>query len=94
MYKLVPAPGFELRACLHDFAELESVDITSFEVALCIEDFTPNIITLADETASAAIHSITGVTNSWLMKFKVFCKNWQLDKKKKLHSGKFTTYEL
>ena len=94
MSKLVPTPGFELRACLYDFAELESVNITSFEVALRLEDFTPNIIALADETTSTAIHSITGVTNGRLMKLKVFCKNWQLDYEKKLHFGKFTTYKL
>ncbi|KAF8804697.1 hypothetical protein BYT27DRAFT_7107079 [Phlegmacium glaucopus] len=94
MPKLVPAPGFELRACLRAFAELDGVDITPFEIALRLEDFTPDIIALADETASAVIRSITGVTNGRLMKLKVFCKKWQVDYEKNISSGDFTTYEL
>ena len=90
----IPAPGFELRACLRDFAELEAVDMTPFEIALCAEDFTPDIIALADESATIAIRNITGATYGRLMRLKLFCRKWQTTYEQKLLSGNYTTYEL
>ena len=90
----VPAPGFELRACLRDFAELEGVDMAMFESALQSEDYAPDMIALADESATAAIRSITGATGGRTLKLKLFCKKWQTDYKRKISSGDYTTYEL
>ena len=75
----VLAPGFELQACLWDFAELEGVNMAMFEVALLAEDYTPDMIALADESATAAICSITGTTGGCILKLKLFCKKWQTD---------------
>ena len=66
-------------ACLWDFAELEGVDMAMFEVALLTEDYTPDMITLADELTTAAICSITGTTGGCISKLKLFCKKWQTD---------------
>ncbi|EDR02066.1 uncharacterized protein LACBIDRAFT_332670 [Laccaria bicolor S238N-H82] len=90
----IPAPGFELRACLWEFAELEAVDMTPFEIALRAEDFTPDIIALADESATIVIRNITGATCGRLMRLKLFCRKWQTTYKQKLLSGNYTTYEL
>ena len=38
----VPAPGFELRACLRDFVEIKGVDMTQFKIPLCTEEYTPD----------------------------------------------------
>ena len=90
----VPAPGFELHACLRDFSELEGVDMAMFESALQAEDYTPDMIALADESATAAIRSITGATGGRVLKLKLFCKKWQTDYERKISSGDYTTYEL
>ena len=90
----IPAPGFELRACLREFAELEAVDMTPFEIALRTEDFTPDIIALADESATIVIRNITGATSGRLMKLKLFCRKWQTTYEQKLLSGNYITYEL
>jgi len=90
----VPAPGFELRVCLREFAELEAVDMTPFEIALQVEDFTPDIIALADESATIAICNITGATSGRLMRLKLFCRKWQTTYEQKLLSANYTTYEL
>lgn len=90
----IPAPGFELRVCLRDFAELEAVNMTPFEIALHEEDFTPDLIALADESATIAIRNITGATCGRLMRLKLFCRKWQTTYEQKLLSGNYTTYEL
>jgi len=88
----VPAPGFELQVCLWEFAELEAVDMTLFEIALQAEDFTPDIIALADDSATIAICNIMGATSGCLMRLKLFCRKWQTTYKQKVHSGNYTTY--
>ena len=80
--------------CLQEFAELEAVDMTPFEIALRMEDFTPDIIALVDELATIAIRNITGATYGRLMKLKLFCRKWQATYEQKLLSGNYTTYEL
>ena len=90
----IPAPGFELQVCLQEFAELEAADMTPFEITLCAEDFTPNIIALADESATIVIHNIMGATSGCLMKLKLFCRKWQTTYEQKLLSGNYITYEL
>jgi hypothetical protein len=87
----IPAPGFELRACLRDFSEQENIDLMQFASALHAEDFTPDIIALADECASQTIRSITKVTSGRLMKLKLFCKKWQTDYERRIN---YTTYGL
>ena len=65
-----------------------------FEIALRTEDFTPNIIALAEESATIAIRNITGATSGHLMKLKLFCRKWQTTYEQKLLSGNYITYEL
>ena len=36
---MVPAPGFELHVCLHDFAEAKGIDMTKFEIPLSMEEY-------------------------------------------------------
>ena len=90
----IPAPGFELRACLWDFAELDTVDMTPFEIVLRAEDFTPDIIALANESATIVIRNITGATCGHLMRLKLFCRKWQTTYEQKLLLGNYTNYEL
>ena len=68
--------------------------MTPFEIMLRTEDFTPDIIALADELATIAIHNITGATSGRLMKLKLFCRKWQTTYEQKLLSGNYITYEL
>jgi len=65
-----------------------------FEIALQAEDFTPDIIALADESATIVIRNITGATSGHLMRLKLFCRKWQTTYEQKLLSGNYTTYEL
>ena len=68
--------------------------MTLFEITLHTEDFTPNIIALADESATIGIGNITGATSGRLMKLKLFCRKWQTTYEQKLLSGNYITYEL
>ena len=65
--------GFLLQACLHDMAELEGIDLTSHEVQLWMEDYTPDIILFVDD---ASLSHLIGTTNGVAIKLKVFCKEW------------------
>ena len=67
--------------------------MTPFEIMLHTEDFTPDIIALADESATIAIRNITGATNGCLMKLKL-CRKWQTTYEQKLLLGNYITYEL
>jgi hypothetical protein len=69
----LPEDGFLLRACLRDMAELEGIDLTSYEVQLRMEDYTPDIIPLVDD---ASLSRLIGITNGVAIKLKVFCKDW------------------
>ena len=66
----LPEEGFLLRACLHDMAELEGIDLTSHEVQLRMEDYTPNIILFVDD---ASLSRLIGTTNGVAIKLEVFC---------------------
>ncbi|KAF8878266.1 hypothetical protein CPB84DRAFT_1688378 [Gymnopilus junonius] len=80
----MPEKGLELRACLHDFAELEGIDLTIHEVPLHLEDYSPDIIPFVDD---AELHRITGATSGIVIKFKRFCKDWFNRYKQKLHAN-------
>ena len=69
----LPEEGFLLRACLRDMAELEGIDLTSHEVQLRMEDYTPDIIPFVDD---ASLSRLIGTTNGVAIKLKVFCKEW------------------
>ena len=69
----LPEEGFLLRACLHDMAELEGIDLTSHEVQLWMEDYTPDIIPFVD---NASLSHLIGTTKGIAIKLKVFCKEW------------------
>ena len=74
--------------------EIKGVDMTQFKIPLCTEEYTPDIIALADESATAAICSITGATGGHLMRLKLFCKKWQTNYERNISSGSYLTYEL
>ena len=65
-----------------------------FESSLHVEEYTPDIIALADESATAAIRSITGATGGRIMKLKLFCKKWQANYERNISSGSYSIYEL
>jgi hypothetical protein len=69
----LPERGLELRACLRDFAELEGIDLTSFEIQLRMEDYSPDIIPFVED---AELRKITGTTAGGVIKLKKFCKEW------------------
>ena len=69
----LPERGLELRACLRDFAELEGIDFTAYEIPLRMEDYSPDIIPLVDDSE---LRRITGTTAGGVIKLKKFCKEW------------------
>jgi hypothetical protein len=69
----LPEDVFFLCACLHDMAKLEGIDLTSHEVQLWMEDFTPHIIPFVDD---ASLSRLISITNGFSIKLKVFCKEW------------------
>jgi len=87
---MVPAPGFELRVCLRDFAELEGVDMTKFEMPLSMEEYTPGRIPFAEDSE---LRAITGAPGGRIVALKVFCRNWQIQYEEKIRSGSFTLYQ-
>ena len=69
----LPEKGLELRACLRDFAELEGIDFTSYEIPLHMKDYSPDIIPLVED---AEIRRLLDTTSGVAIKLKNFCKNW------------------
>ena len=67
----LPEVGLELCACLHDFAELEGVELTSHEAVLQMEDYMPEIIPFVNDSD---LCQLTGITGSVTIKLKRFCK--------------------
>ena len=63
----LPEEGFLLWACLCDMAELEGIDLTSHEVKLWMEDYTPDIIPFIDD---ASLSHLISTTNSVAIKLK------------------------
>ena len=86
---MVPAPGFELRVCLHDFAEAEGVDMTKFEIPLSMEEYTPGHIPFAEDSD---LRVITGAPGGRIVALKVFCCKWQIQYEEKIRSGSYTIY--
>ena len=87
---MLPAPGFELRVCLRDFARLEGVDMTEFEIPLSMEEYTPGHIPFAEDSK---LRAITGAPGGHIVALKVFCRNWQIQYEEKIRSGLFTLYQ-
>ncbi|KAF9045626.1 hypothetical protein BJ165DRAFT_1346215 [Panaeolus papilionaceus] len=56
----IPEPEFELCECLRDFAELEGIDWTSFEIEMRMEEYTPDIIPFVSDVE---LCRITGASN-------------------------------
>jgi hypothetical protein len=86
---MVPAPGFELRVCLRDFAEAEGVDMTKFEIPLSMEEYTPGRIPFAEDSD---LRAITGAPGGRIVALKVFCRKWQIQYEEKIRSGSYTIY--
>ena len=77
---MVPAPGFELCVCLHDFAEAEGVDMTKFKIPLSMEEYTPGRIPFAEDSDLCVI---TGAPGGHIVVLKVFCHKWQIQYKER-----------
>lgn len=90
----VPAPGFELRACLREFAVAEGIDMLPYESSLTSEEFTPGLIAIADPAVIGALRSIMDIPMGRIVKLKNFCMKWQNEYERKIRSGHYTTYEL
>lgn len=78
----LPEPELELRACLRDFAELEGIDWTPFEMELRMEDYTPDVIPFVSDIE---LRRVTGASNGAVLKAKRFCKEWynRLEKRRR-----------
>ena len=79
----LPEKGLELRACLRDFAKLEGIDFTSYEIPLRMEDYSPDIIPFVEDTE---IRRLLDTTSGIAIKLKIFCKNWYNRHQQKLHN--------
>ena len=81
----LPEVGLELFACLHDFVELEGVELTSHEAVLQMEDYMPDIIPFVNDSD---LCQLTGITGSVAIKLKRFCKEWYNHYEKKHNAQK------
>ncbi|KAI9059855.1 hypothetical protein FKP32DRAFT_1578952 [Trametes sanguinea] len=68
-----PDPNHELADCLQAFKVTKGIDFTAHEATLLSLDFTPDI--LADVPA-ARLREITGAAEGRVLKFQVFCRQW------------------
>ena len=80
----IPEAGHELCDCLRDFAKLEGINLTSHEITLHEEDYSPDIIPFVDD---AEICQIIGATRGIVIKFKMFCKEWYNRYQNKIHTS-------
>lgn len=69
----MPNIGFELRACLSDFAETKGIDMTGCEDALSVLEFTPDII---PHVSVARLCEVTSAVEGRVVKLQAFCKVW------------------